>query len=437
MLPEVKYTSVDGTTTVGYGDTAVNLTDGVTSDADGRFVYENADGTKYKYATDGNGNLTSITLYDENGNIVDTKNFDIVNGGISSTYSYKDGRLIETRYTESGEQLVLEYDSFDSAGNPVGNPTTVEFLGGNGEKCTAIEVDGSYLVKDSTGKIVITSVDYDKIAPYVAASGAGTTLSSGDTVKIAESSYTVYGFASTNSGEVIPMYADADGNLYYTDNSGAMQPVMETYQRFNGITFTDVSVPATIDSVDAEHISYYTTMDGVAAEYPSYSSLSIGELATVDASSDVLGTATFTNGTMNENVSLESTEGMPYAGINTSNAVTTAGPKLSYEDEFTNTVNGVNFTTATGMNSFTDLVANPQENQSYVIKIPQNQYVQWDSPDGGTGYEFDTTNSVYLKWNPEANGYQIVDEYGNVTNDRVFGLDGFNNNGGANGGVWE
>lgn len=431
-----------GTAIVGYGNTAVDLTYGVAADGNGRLTYENPDGSAYKYVTDSKGNLISITLYDKDGNIVDTKNFDNINGGISSTYTYNDGVVIETRYDASGNvETVLEYGSFDSAGNPTGNPTSVVFTGGNGERFTATEVDGSYLITDADNNVVTTSVDYEKIAPYVASSADNVTLSSGDTVKIGDTSYSVYGFTTTASGEVISMYADAEGKLFYPDSNGVLQPVMENYQTFNGYTVSDHSVHATVDSVDAKHVSYYTTYNpngySTSSEWTSNSTISLGDYATVSASSAVLGTVTFSNGSMDGNVSLESTSGNPYSGVNVSNSLTTTGPKLSYEDEFNNKVNGINFTTATSMNSFSQLVANPQENQSYVIKIPQNQYVQWDSPEGGTGYEFDTTNSVYLKWNPEAGGYQIVDEYGNVTNDRVFGLDGFNDKGGANGGVWE
>lgn len=430
-----------GSAIVGYGATSVDLTYGAKVDENGRLTYENPDGSSYKYVTDTNGNLVSITLYDKNGKIVDTKNFDNVNGGVSSTYTYTNGAVQEIRYDASGNvETILEYESYDSTGIPQGEPTSITFTGGDGKRYTAKEVYGSYLVQDANGNVVTTSVDYEKIAPYVASSSNSTTLSSGDSVKIDGANYTVYGFTTTSSGEVVSMYADAEGKLFYNDDKGVLQPVMETYQTYNGYTVQNVSVPATIESVNAEHVSYYSIPNSsgysMQQEYTSDSSLTIGDVATVSTSTAILGTVTFSNNTMNDNVVVEGKGNTPYSGINVGNSLTTTGPKLSYEDEFSNKVNGVNFVNATSMSSF-QVPADLQDNQTYVVKIPQNQYVQWDSPEGGTGYEFDTTSSVYLKWNPEAGGYQIVDEYGNVTNDRVFSLDGFNNNGGANGGVWE
>lgn len=342
----------------------------------------------------------------------------VVDGDGNVLYGIKNPAGNEIDLT-SGDLSGLEiYDN--STGNPVNADDFISSVNGT--------VDGN------NGDVNLDDIYYDDTFEEGTVDNTSVTLKSGDSVSVNGTNYNVYGFTKTQDGRVITMYADKEGYLFYQDSSGNIQPVMETFKQYGGgNTVNDVSQPATISSVDNSHTQK------VYGNYTStyQSSLQIGD-TTVATSSDIIGTATFENGSLSDSVTVNDTSGSAYTGINVGNSTTTDGTVLqSYNGNINSVVNGDTIVTATGMSDFTDYVKNNPD-ANIVIKIPQDQYVQWDSPDGGTGYEFNTDKSaVYLKWNSEANGYQIVDEYGNVTNDRVFTLDGFNDNGGASGGVWK
>lgn len=431
-----------GVSYIGSGKDAISVDTLGETTSDGSIKYTNSDGTYYLYKTDDKGNLISVSLHDKNNVVIERKTFDNVNGGLASTINYEDGKAIQTIFDSDGRATILKYKN----GNVLGNPDEITYYGSNGKMYLASEADGYYIVKNEAGEVVSTSVDYKQIEPYItAASGNSVTLQSGDSVIIAGNDYTVYGFATKNDGTVVSMFADSDKNLFYLDDNNNMQPVMESYSTFDGYTYKEHNLNATVNSIDAEHEYFYTTPSvndsSVIQSDTAYSSLKIGEDTAVASSSAVIGSATFVGSSLNNNVNLETTteKTTPYVGVNVSNSVTTNGiANSTYDDEFNNEMKGIKFVTATGMDTFSGVPQDLTEDTSYVVKIPQNQYVQWDSPSGGIGYEFDTSSApVYLKWNAEAGGYQMVDEYGNITNSRVFGIDGFNDNGGASGGVWE
>ncbi len=432
-----------GYTQVGYknGDSVgFSTLDGYSKS--GTHRYDIGDNSYLEYTTDENGKMLSLSTY-ENGELKDKKEFSPITGVVSSVIRYTEGKAQKIICDSDG--TVLSTIDYDGTNTDV-NPNKIEFYGDNGKKFIAVESLGSYILKDSSGKDIMYGVSYDKISPYLQNNSAvDVVLKSGDYVNINGANYNVYGFVQTADG-IVTMYADDKDMLYYLDDHNTLQSVTEIYTTYDGPlgSAQSHSSNATINSIDATHTFVRTNMDisgyGVSMPENAYSSIQIGDTV-VDSSSSVLGTVAFTNGALNSSVKLIDSDSVsvPYSGINHANETTTDGRGISsYQDEFSNVVSGTSVVKATSMDSFA--VPNDQKGTRVVV-IPKNQEVQWDSPSGGTGYTFDTSSSdVYLKWIPGVDGnqggYQIVDEFGNAVSDRIFGLDGFNNNGGANGGVW-
>lgn len=257
-------------------------------------------------------------------------------------------------------------------------------------------------------------------------SAASVVFKSGDSVKINGQDYNVYGSVQKPNGEVVSMYADNAGNLYYQNSDESFSNVKATYMDGNG----------KIQSENATVSSLGTVKNLTAHGSPYSASVSLEvdgmKISSVDS---VASSVTYT-GVDNLPVSNGSNAG---SYINNDVSISTDGTlKTSYKGQIDGSdVNGSKVITATSMDDFSSYVQT-QNGADITLKIPEGQYVQWDSPSGGTGYVFNTDKgAAYLRWNSDANGYQIVDEYGNVTNERVFTLDGFNDDGGINGGVWK
>lgn len=388
--------------------------------------------TSVETSRNADGKITEVTSTDKDGN-TSTIKYDKDGNPLPPEYKDKDGNTLDENpgsFNEDGSLKGKGENTGDGDGTDDGNgdgndegqtpgtqpdtePSTPETQPG-----TEVETTPGTEAQEPGTEVQTT--------PGTETNAASVTLTSGDAVSIDNKSYNVYGFTKTADGQVVTMYADKEGYLYYQDANGNIQQVMETYKQYQGGTsVADVSVPATINSVDASHpqnIRGYTV--------PQQSSLQVGDL-TVASSSDIIGSATFENGSLSNGVSITDGNGTAYTGISVDNTVSTNGTVLdSYEGNINQVVNGDTVVTAASMSDFTNYVTkNPDSN--IVIRIPQGQTVQWDPSASVTGYDFDTSDgAVYLKWNSQENGYQMVDEYGNVTNNKVFTLDGFNTDAG-------
>ena len=343
-----------------------------------------------------NGEYVTV-LFDKDGNevsaVVSDEPFDPNNPNYDSVTEWSDGEGNE--YDKGDYESILTDDP--------------ESLGG----------DGSTGDMDNDGIPDSEDMYYDDTGVETT---ANVTISSGDRVTVNGNEYNVYGFTKTVDGRVVTMYADKEGYLYYQDASGNIQQVLEQYGKKSGSGNYAFNVyetkPATIGSVDA-------TNPGAYADVPS--SLLVGDVK-INESSDIIGTATFENDSLAGNVTITDSNGSAYTNINVDNSITTDGSVLqSYEGNVNQVVNGDTVVTASSMSDFSSYVtSNPDAN--IVIRIPQGQTIQWDPSNGwGNGYDFNTSNgNVYLKWNSSENGYQICDQYGNITNTKVFTLDGFN-----------
>ncbi len=261
-------------------------------------------------------------------------------------------------------------------------------------------------------------------------SGELVTYKSGDSVNINGQNYNVYGGFEKANGEVVMMYGDNKGNLYYQNESGQLENVTYTYTQYEngGRQFATRTVNATVNDLG-------TSINNGVGKLPITLNVgdqkisSLDQVATTITCPNVGGSPVLNginNGTYIDN----------QVGITTDGTL-----KTSYYGQIDGTsVNGSTIITATAMRDFSDYTRT--QGGDITLKIPQGQYVQWDSPAGGTGYVFSTDNSpVYLRWDSSAAGgngaYHIVDEFGNVSDNRDFTLDGFNDNGGINGGVWK
>ena len=253
-------------------------------------------------------------------------------------------------------------------------------------------------------------------------SGAIFTGHSGNKVLIDEVQYTVYGYAQKPNGEVISMYADAEGKLFYMDSSGKLCGVQEAIcDGFGGVETTD---GATINSMGTrrENSNGY--------EYDTY--LKVGDMY-LNTSADISKEAILSGSSLDQNVSyVDTSEGIDY-GV-TGESITATYKDSMYSSESGSVVNGLKVGVPTSMQSLVEMADSGTE----VIRLDPQYKVQWDDPDGGIGYTFPNSKEpVFLVRTSDGSGFQIADEYGNITDNTVYSMDGFNSNGGIDGGVWE
>lgn len=351
------------------------------------------DGKKYSWYDESTAEYHTVYT-DANGNVIAEEVFDKVRKtGSEFNFDESTGRQLYDAYGNEISQNELDA-LYQSSGS------------GSTQSTTGTETGASY-----TGEMV--------------------TYKSGDSVNVNGQNYSVYGGIEKPNGEVVMMYGDSKGNLYYQNENGELENVTYSYTQYEsgGVQANFRTVNATVNDLGNK-------VNGGYGETPIVLNVGDQKVRSLD---DVATTITCPNVTGSP--SLNGVNNGAY--INNQVNITTDGVlKTSYLGQTEGTsVNGSTVINATGMADFNAYV-NTRQGEDITLRIPQGQYVQWDSPSGGTGYEFPTGNgAVYLRWDgTAANGsgaYHMVDEYGNVINNKDFTLDGFNNNGGVNGGVWK
>lgn len=368
------------------------------------YEYYDGNGNKVTFTKDNEGNIESKVITGKD-NSVTQKVFYDANGNMAVVSYDENGQPVPKFYDKDGKVL-FENPGF---GNEISEP---------------LKVDGIPSDLSSTNETTTLSTN--------SLEDSSVTYRSGDTVEIKGTSYNVYGAIEKPNGEVVMLYGDKNGNLLYQNENGELENVTYSYTTYSngGRQFAEHTENATVNDLG-------TTVNNGYANLPK--NLEVGDY-TLTSTDQVATSINCSNGLFPEKTGNGQSVG---AFIDNQVAITTDGSlKTSYSGQIDGTtVNGSKIITATAMDDFK---AYTQTNSGgdITLRIPQGQYVQWDSPSGGTGYEFSTGNgAVYLRWDSSAAGgqgaYHIVDEYGNVTNNRDFTLDGFNSNGGINGGVWK
>ena len=157
----------DGSVDGKFDDMVVNA--GVLNKATGEYEYVGTDGTKLGYSVDSNGNITSLTTYNANGHPIETKNFDLENGGVSSRITYSGGAAIEEFYDKNGVPInTATYSVTD--GEISGMPNRVTYVE-NGQTYTAfVNITGGYDVYAGTtvsGAALLTGLTLENVMSKV------------------------------------------------------------------------------------------------------------------------------------------------------------------------------------------------------------------------------------------------------------------------------
>lgn len=328
--------------------------------------------------------------------------------------------------TPSGGTTSGDTTSGDTPSGGTGNSndsgqTNDDYIGGNQEAVTGGDAgenaDGSQNIEGETQDVEEQGNGNDTASKEEEPESEAT-YKSGDSVSVNGSTYNFYGGYRKPNGAIVNLFADNSGKLYYQDESGAIQNVTASYIDGSG---QPVTSNATIDDVGRK-----IQMSAHGYPYTASVSLKVDDM-TLDQNK--IASEVTLSGAANTLTSNNSNAGAYFAN---DVSYTSDGSVLdSYGDGYDGgTINGDTLVKATEIADF-----HKHAEDGFVIEVPQGTNLQWDPAWNVTGYDFQTSNgSIYLKWDSSAadgeGAYHLVDEYGNVTLNKDFTLDGFNNNAG-------